>query len=411
MVDTIVIHPHDSQISRVSWYPLGKNSSPLSPRGTGTLEEAAEKIKGWRLVAIFPASDLLLTKVTVPSKNKQRLVQAIPFTLENDLTEEIEQLHFAIDLHSDTGTTSVAIVSRQRLQAWLERFHSLDLQLLAAYPEPLCLPLKSGHWTVHLTKDQALLRTDMNMGFGSEIENFPTLFRMNLLQSGETPEQIDLYHTSDLDQESAVAFLTDLEINAAQFEYRDGTTAFLAENLDEKHTLNLLQGEYQQVDRKAVQWRRWIPTAILFTLLIGINIASSIIDYAHYKRQSVALNNEIHRVFRQAFPETKRIVDPKVQMEQQLRSLRGEHKESQGDFLTLIHQPIVILAKTEGIQLESINYRDNQLDLKLILRDLQTLEMIKKSIEDHDDLSVEIKSANASGSQVTSHLRVKRGST
>ena len=163
MADTIVLHLHDSKISQVSWLPLGKNPAPQIPRGTGSIEEAAEQIRGWRLIVIAPSSDVLLTKVTIPSKNRQRLLQAIPYALENDLSEEIEQLHFAIDYHTDQSTTAVAVISRERLDSWLERFHALELQPLAIFPELLCLPLTNGHWTVHLTPQFGSLRMDRNM--------------------------------------------------------------------------------------------------------------------------------------------------------------------------------------------------------------------------------------------------------
>ncbi len=150
MTDTIVIRLHNSEASQVSWHPLGKTPSPQSPSGIGTLAEAAEQVRGWRLVFIAPSTDILLTKVAIPSTNKQRLLQAIPFALENDLTEDIEQLHFAIDLHSDKDAAAVAVISRQLMKSWLDQLNSLDLQPLAIYPEPLCLPLTSDHWAAHL---------------------------------------------------------------------------------------------------------------------------------------------------------------------------------------------------------------------------------------------------------------------
>lgn len=409
MTDIIVIRLHDSEANLVSWHPLGKTPSPQGPRGIGTLADAAEQIKGWRLVVIAPSTDILLTDVSIPSKNKQRLLQAIPFALENDLTEDIEQLHFAIDLHSNKDVTTVAVISRERLKFWLDKLNSLDLQPLAIYPEPLCLPLEIEHWSAHLDTEGVLLCMDKCTGFGTEIENFPTLLKICLAQK-DRPEQLDLYLAPGIEQNTTIHLFDDLSLKINKLEYAGDLTSFLSENLDEKHTLNLLQGEFQQIDRKAVQWRRWVPAAALFTVLIGINIISSTIDYAHYKEQSFVLNKEIQRVFREAFPETKRIVDPKVQMEQQLNLLKGNNKSDQTNFLTLIYHPATILAKNLGAQLESLNFRDNQIDLKLTLKDLQSLETIKKSIETHDDLSVEIKSANASGNQVTSHLRIKRGS-
>lgn len=409
MADTIVLHLHDSQLDQVSWLPLRKNPSQQSPRGSGTLEEAAEKIRGWRLVVIAPSCDILLTEVSIPSKNRQRLLQAVPFALENDLTEEIDQLHFAIDHHTNQNITPVAIIARQRLDMWLERFHALDLQPLAIYPEVLCLPLASRHWTIHLTQQQGLLRMEQSRGFCTDSENFTALLKLSLAQTQNPPECLDIYGPRGGMANNTTSMLEGADCDIQEVEYTEGLSAFLMENLDEKHTLNLLQGDYQQIDKKAVQWRRWLPAAGLFTLLIGINILSSVIDFAHHKAQSVTLQSEIHRVFHETFPETKRIVDPKVQMEQQLRLMRGGKQGNHTTFLSLISHPAATLAKAQGVQLVSLSYRDNQLDLKLTLKDLQSLETIKKAIEEHNNLSVEIKSANATGNQVSSHLRIKRG--
>jgi general secretion pathway protein L len=280
---------------------------------------------------------------------------------------------------------------------------------MAVYPEQLCLPIIRGHWSLHLDRERALICMDKGTGFGTELENCAILLKLSLAQALNQPEQLDLYLSRSLNQSIPSVLFQEIDWIKKEFKYNGNQTAFLAEHLNEKVTLNLLQGEYQQVDKRAIQWYRWLPAAALFALLIGINIVTSIIDYNHYKSRSVALNNEIQRVFQETFPEIKRIVDPKVQMEQQLRLLKGDDSSDQASFLTLISPSASTLAKTLDIRLESLSYRDNQLDLKMTLKDLQSLEAIKKKIEAQNDLSVEIKSANASGNQVTSHLRIKKG--
>jgi general secretion pathway protein L len=234
------------------------------------------------------------------------------------------------------------------------------------------------------------------------------LLETGLGQVQNPPEGLDLYVPSGREKELSSSLLEAVDCEVRQIACPEDLSTFLVEHLDEKQTLNLLQGEYQQIDKKAVQWRRWLPAAALFTLLIGINILSSIIDFSHYRAQSVALQQDIQRVFRETFPNTKRIVDAKVQMEQQLRLLRGEKDGDHASFLSLVSQPAMSLAKAQGVQLVSLSYRDDQLDLKLSLKDLQSLEKIKKAIEANTHLSVEIKSANATGNEVSSHLRIKR---
>jgi general secretion pathway protein L len=408
MADTIVIYLEDLANDRISWQPIGKKPSPLSPRGTGTLAQAAEKIRGWRLVLAAPSSAILLTKVAIPSKNKQRLIQAIPFALENDLTEEIDQLHFAPSLQSDQGSTLVAVVSRKRLEEWLERFNNHELRPLALYPELLCLPLTNGHWSVYLENEKALVRTGKNSGFVADRENLLLLLKAAEAEAAAPPEQLDLIIDPALDKETAIAPIKQLEYSYSELAYNGDLTHLLAENLDEKQSLNILQGDYKQVDTKALQWRRWLPAAALFASLISLQAIGTILDYSHYKQQSVDLASEIEQVFRGAFPDTKRIVDPRVQMEQQLKLLRKNQGGEQVNFLAMLDSPAAAIMKMPGNRVESINFRDNQLDLKLTLKELQTLENLKKKIE-AGGLSVEIRSANAAGNQVTAHLRIRRG--
>lgn len=407
MTDNIVLQFDDLKSDKVSWRPLGKRPSPQAPRGTGNLEQAAEQLKGWRLLAIVSSSEIQLTKVDIPSKNQQRLIQAIPFTLENDLTEEIDELHFAHDPKSSNGTC-VAIVSRARLSAWLERLKQLELQPLGLFPGILCLPLIPDNWSVYLGKDLSLVRTDANFGFTVDTVNLTVLLSKALTEAAVQPKQLDVFIDTNTHEDHAISLLKDLYLPYNLIPLDGDKTELLAEHLDEKHSLNILQGEYKQLDNKSLQWRRWLPAAALFSFFIGLSIVSTFLDYANYKQQSILLSAEINKVFREAFPEIKRIVDPKVQMEQQLNLLKKGGAIGDADFLSLMAHPAATLKQAGDNSIQSISYRDGQLDLKLTLKDLQVLDDIKKAIESQK-LSVEIRSANASGNQITSHLRIKRG--
>jgi general secretion pathway protein L len=408
VAETILIHLHEPDLGHVSWYPVGTNPSPLAPRGEGTLSEAAEKLKGWRLVASVSASNMLLTQVAIPSKNKQRLIQAVPFALENDLTEEIENLHFAVDAKSTDEATPVAVISREKLDGWLEMLQAKNLRPLCLFPDALCLPWTQGEWTVLLDCDRALVRSGQNSGFSSEMEDLPGLLPLAIAEARVKPQRLLVIQEADIPDSQVAALLAGLDIESRVVPLETSPSQLLAKHLDEKHLLNLLQGDYKQLDRKAVQWRRWLPAAALFSLLFLLNLGASLIDQAHYKAQSERLHEEIRQVYREAFPQSKRIVDPRVQMEQQLKLLRKGQGVSQGSFLTLIAEPAAAISKLKSGQLDSISYRDGQLDLKLTLKELQALERLKQEIEGQG-LSVEIKSANASGNQVTSHLRIREG--
>jgi MoxR-like ATPase len=201
---------------------------------------------------------------------------------------------------------------------------------------------------------------------------------------------------------------TDLEIENTPLQSRTELIELLANNLKLKQQINLLQGEYKKVDKLTLQWKRWLPAAILAAVAIALTLALNVADYYSYQRQSAELDTQIRQVFKQAFPNIKRIVDPKVQMEQQLKVMRGGSKGGAAQFASLFVPAASVIQTSPNTKLENISFRDGHLDLQLTIKELQALEKLKKSIEEKA-LKVEIRTANASGNQVTSHLRISGG--
>jgi general secretion pathway protein L len=196
----------------------------------------------------------------------------------------------------------------------------------------------------------------------------------------------------------------DCEITVQSVSSRSELTALLASNLNEKSQINLLQGQYLRVDKTTLQWKRWLPAVVLGAVFTGLSMATTVKDYYTYEQQSKALDLEIRKTFQDAFPDIKRIVDPRVQMEQQLKALQGSGKGF-AQFSNLFIPAAEIVNKAPNTTLESISFRDGQLDLQLTIKELQALEPLKSQLR-AAGLNVEIRSANASGSQVTSHIRI-----
>jgi general secretion pathway protein L len=399
MAETLVIHCHDLAGTRVGW--LIKGGLQILT-GVGTLEEAAKLAKGRRVQALIPATEALITQVTIPTKNRQRLLQAIPYALETELTQDIEQLHFAVGATNEDNTTPVIVISRVRIEKWLSALESQGVEPLSLYLDLLCLPLNPESWS--LLADQQLLQihSGRNQGFCADRENAAELLQFALQQAGErAPQKLDLYHLKD--QELALPAGIDCELIPLESEER--LVALLANQLNDKEQINLLQGEYKKVDKFTLQWKRWLPAAILAGVALLFSLTLNILDYFHYQQQSLVLQRQIEQVFKQAFPEIKRIVDPKVQMEQQLKAMRGGRRGSAAQFTALFTPAAAVIKSSPDTRLENVSFRDGQLDLQLTIKELQALEKLKQAIE-QKRLSVEIRSANASGNQVTSHLRI-----
>ncbi len=85
------------------------------------------------------------------------------------------------------------------------------------------------------------------------------------------------------------------------------------------------------------------------------------------------------RVYKQAFPEG-RIVNPRAQMEQQLKASRQQSGVGV-DFLALVAKLGGVFAATPGVELTAANFREGALDIELTAADVQVLDHSNGRIE------------------------------
>ena len=68
----------------------------------------------------MPGTDVLLAEPEVPVKAGAKLAQVVPYALEEQLAEDIENLHFAVGKRAqDSLTTPVAVVPRTLMENWI----------------------------------------------------------------------------------------------------------------------------------------------------------------------------------------------------------------------------------------------------------------------------------------------------
>jgi general secretion pathway protein L len=118
------------------------------------------------------------------------------------------------------------------------------------------------------------------------------------------------------------------------------------------------------------------------------------------------LRAQIEQTFREASPETQRIVNPRIQMQQQLDKLQ-KRQGAGGGFLSLLAQSGSVLKGMQGVEVSGATFRAGRLDVDLVVANLQLLDQLKQALMKGGRLSVEIQSATTGQDQrVNSRLRI-----
>jgi general secretion pathway protein L len=338
-----------------------------------------------------------LAEARVPGRNRQRLLRAIPYVLEEQLATDVEELHFALGPVGEGDQYPVAVVERSNRDAWAALLRENGIQAEQLIPETLALPSDAG-WSLMVDGATVLVRSGDYAGFAADTDNLPVLFALFQAEQ-QAPETARVFGSTVLDLEAVDVEFIDERVQPLEL---------LARGWAQGPGINLLQGAYSRREEWGRLLRPWTASAALLlagVILVGVTTG---LNYFRLAGQREQLSAEIEDVYRKAFPRAKRIVNPRVQMEQKLTQLRRRAGGGNTDFLAMFAETADVVRSTEGINVRGASYRNGRLDLDLQADNLQILDGLKQSLVSSGLMSAEIQSASTGADQkVKSRMRVQ----
>lgn len=383
----------------VEWLLTGADA--VRRTGVGELADVVGEAQGARLVVLLPATDVTLAKVTLPPVKRAQQRQAALFALEEQLIDDIGELHAAVGERSADGTLPVAVVSRARLDGWLARLTQLHLRPEALVSELLLVPLGTGEWSVLWEERGVRVRTGALSGIGFEAEQWPLLWPRLLAEAGEQrPQRLRLF---DGRRDASVPLPLDDALPGGEVVIEAGRSGmrWLTGTESSVTTLNLLQGDYSRREQWGRRLRPWRPAAALLLLWLALQGGMAAFDMRALGRQELALDAQMEALYRQSFPEARKVVQPRTQMEQNLVAL----KSGGGGFMKLA---VAAAPALRNALVKGMRYQDGALDIDLSLPDMAALDALRAALE-AQGLGVEIGNAAQQDGRVESRLTLRGG--
>ncbi|MCK5877184.1 MAG: hypothetical protein KAG43_06075 [Candidatus Marithrix sp.] len=342
-------------------------------------------------LVLIPTIDTILTQVNIPSNKLQKIIQAVPYALEEQLIDDVENLHFAIG-QPVSGTIPVVVIAKTCLDSYLQHLHVAGFKPTMLMPDVLAVPYFEDGWTVMYLDNIGLVRTGLKSGFAIELDNL--IFILQTAIAENPPTQITVInHTID-----------DLQVLEIPLQTIESDIFNIENNLFNKvnTSFNLLQGIYRP---QGNNWLRpWWLTIVLVMILGGLYVTKQVVEYRYLIQERATLNQQIAKIYQETFPEARRIVNPRVQMEQKLVALRNQQKGNEV-FLFNLDKMAPILKAIPNLTLKRIDFRNKKFDLHLIVENFQVLEKLQSNLNKLD-LKVKVKSAANYKKKVKGRLEI-----
>ena len=409
MSERLIARLNGSDPPTAEWTVTDDRGGSL-PAESGPLEALAQAAHGRPVWVLVPGEDVLLTLATVPTRNRQRMLKALPYALEEQIAEDLEAVHLAVGPVSASGQVAVAVMARARLDGWLEALRAVGVEPDRMAPETLALPRDEADWRVLVDGPRTLVRTGDVAGFAVDRDNLLPLLRASLEETeGAAPARILVSGDDPVAADEIRAASADLAGSVAADPEPAPALALLARGATRGPLLDLLQGPYDRRGSIASWLKPWRAAAAVALVWVLLEAGLLIDDYRQLTADQATLAEDIEAVFRQTLPEVQKIVNPRVQMERALRSLQPT---AGGDgFLQLLAETGEVLRALPGARPLAVGYRGGRIDLDLEVPDLQALDRLKQDLSQRGGLETSIQTVTAKEGRVQGRLQVKRSGT
>jgi len=323
---------------------------------------------------MLSGSEVVLQDVPFNTKERRHLARLIPFELEDEITSEIDDLHFALATPRDESVTT-AYVESDWLAQQITELESLGFEVTHCLPEPLLLPYSNASWTLHLSEhaideesacQRLILRYDDNLGFAIE-ESLAASSLEALSEITGSPESLLLLAPNEELLNKLYSLLPEKlgqSIIEEQIESRiaDYWQSLSLQNIS---GLDLRQGSYARQLPYMKWWTQWrnVAAIALVSLVayLGVNLGQ--IQIA--KSQQQDLRQQIIETYRQVIPQGV-VANAEQQLKQKIAQLEGS--SGGGSVVALLAKIAPIIAADKEINLRDLRYVDQSGEMQLTLQ-------------------------------------------
>ena len=411
MAEFLVIRLGESAGDPVSWIAVDDRGTRRGHAGSGTLADAAREVRERDVIALVPATEVLTLSADIPARGA-RLLAALPYALEDQVADDVEDLHFAAGRRDANGMLPVAVVRHDRMEAWLERLDQAGIEAARIVPE--------NHGLARTPNTLSMLVADDVIMFN---DGDATQFVLPGISPGEALAATSALDDRDEDVSQHLLVYCDAAI-APRYEkdwalmrhelssvdvnlLPDGILPKLAVTVASGNGVNLLQGRYGAKTEISGLFRPWRYAAMFLAAFVVLMLVGKGIDTYRMNVEVENLRAQFGEIYLGIRPgASAEIVDP-VGTVNSLRRSQVTVASGPQVFLPSLQQLAAAVAGKTAVEIQAISYRAGIVDVRLLAPDIPTVDGIVQSVSASGRFDASLQSTDRVGEQVNVRLQIR----
>ncbi len=352
------------------------------------------------VIGVAPAEAIALRSVEVPSKRRANVEAAVPYALEEGLSEDVDDLHFSILSWTPGAEARVAIVNKKKLEGWIADLTAAGLQVDAILPEQKMIPLHpDSEITIARTgPNRICVREGENAGLALDSDSFNYWW-----ESHQNRDAAIAVNDRKIAQELALYGGT----NINQWDIGRDFRGWLENSDNTKLGENsLLQGEYEPEHLKPTTSGLKLAAAIAgFTFFI-LAVANWY-EVRKLENEVVRNQQEMQELFSKTFPQEEYLgAESGRRQVASLLSLSAD-----GDNSYLFQYMLDIVSKVvpaHNATFDEVNYRNEGLQVGLTVPNFAELDKMTEVMNTKEGVAAKLISSGSRDNKTTGQIKLVR---
>ncbi|PKG58500.1 type II secretion system protein GspL [Shewanella sp. GutDb-MelDb] len=364
--------------------------------GSGELSDASalstltERAGNRAVDVLVPASSITLTAVDLPEKGQRQAIKALPFMLEENLAQDVDELHFVVGPRQGDAL-SIAVVAHEQMQNWIEWLAEAGLKAKCIVPDCLALPLAECDWAAITFGQDILLRTGESSGVSLNKDWLDVALPQLLPDSANT---------------TTVAGYTELTLTGVDIKEQplDLPMLVLARGILNA-PMNLLSGVYQPKREYGKHLSLWRNAAVVFAVVVILALVNKGLNIHQMNAKADAVKLQSEQIYKQVVPGSSRVVNLRAQMESYVRKMQGGGSGS--EFFAMLEGTKVAFAQVTDLKPTSLRFDSSRSEIRMQVKakSYDQIEKFKEIIS--RSYKLDGGAMNSGESEVTSTLTIR----
>lgn len=347
------------------------------------------------VIGVVPGEWVTSHEVALPAKSRKQFNAALPYALEEAISEDVENMHFSCQRWKVDEACAVMVVAKDKMRYWqaLANDHRLPIEQLL--PDYALLPFHdSADYSLSLNEGQLLANRRNGQGVSLDTDLIDVWMM-------EVPLDATIAVNDQQLTERLIREHPDRDFRHWPFGHKiahwlDYVSAF---------DIDLWSDQYRpSIGNKA--WRAFsLPIALLVVAVASV-VLYDIYRYVSLHSEIKSIHQESASILEQHFPELGS-VEPSTERSFMERALASGGGVGRANSVQAMLADTADVLRRQNVSITNMVFRDSQLIITCLLNDFSQVDRVTRQLNARPRLSADLQSSSNDDGEITASYVVR----